>query len=233
MKTIELTLQSRTAAGKSASRRARREGTIPAVVYGNDVKPQSVAIGAVELKKLSATIGQNVLINLKVDGELNGKTVRVRDFQVDPLKHTLIHTDFITVDMNKPIEVEVEVELVGKPAGLIKGGILTHGRREITIRCLPKEIPEKIEADVSGLDLNEALHVADVKLPGNIKAVYRENYTLATVHAPAAEVVTTPAAEAAPAEGAAAAPAAAGAKGAPGAAAAPAGGKAPAGGGKK
>lgn len=218
MKTIDLTVQPRTTSGKGFSRRSRAEGTMPAIVYGSDVKPKQIQIGAAEIKKLSATIGHNVFINLKLEGDaaLNGKTVRVREYQVHPLKHHLIHTDFITVDLNKPIVVAVEAELTGRPLGLAKQGILNHVRREIEVRCLPKDIPEKIEIDVSGLDLNESLHISDVKLPANVKAVFTDNYTIASVTATreeAAKVVETAAVEGAPAAGGAAAPAA-GAKGA-------------------
>lgn len=228
MKTIDLTVSARTTSGKGFSRRARAAGTMPAIVYGSDVKPKQIQVGASEIKKLSATIGQNVFITLKLDGDavLNGKTVRVREYQVHPLKHHLIHTDFVTVDLNKSIVVEVELELVGRPIGLAKQGILNHVRREIEVRCLPKDIPEKIEIDVAGLDLNESLHISDVKMPANVKAVFTDNYTIASVTATreeAVKVVETAVVEGAPAAGAAAAGAAPGAAGAKGAAPAAAG----------
>ncbi len=144
----------------------------------------------------------------------------IREVQRHPLKHNLIHTDFVTVDLHKEITVAIEVVLTGKPAGLAKGGILTPGHREIEVRCLPKDVVDTIEVDVSHLDVHESLHVADVKLPAGLKAVYTDNYTIASVTTVAIE--ETPVVAAAPAEGAAAT--------AEGAAAAPAaGGKAAAG----
>ena len=247
MKTIELSVQTRSTTGKGNNRRSRVQGVTPAVSYGQGLKAKSVSINAVELKKVDRAIGHNVFMKLKVDGdaELTGKTVMLRDYQEHPLKHNLIHADFITVDLEKALVVEVEVELVGKPLGLAKQGVLTAGRREISVRCLPKDIPEKITVDVSALDLHESLHIADVKLPAGVKAVFTDNYTIASVTATreekVAEVVVTPeaaaaAAAAAAAPGAAGAPAAgaagaaapaAGAKGAAAPAAPAAGGKAP------
>src|SRR5579859_3720342 len=242
MKTLSLTVQPRSTSGKGASRRARAKGLTPAIVYGADIKPRSISIGAAEVKKLTDTLGRNVFINLQVEGasdgytEINGKTVRVRDYQLHPLAHNLIHADFATVDLTKPILVEVEVELVGRPKGLAKQGVLTPGRRAIELRCLPKDIPEKITVDVSHLDLHESVHVAEVKLPEGVKAIYTENYTIASVTATREEKVevVAPVEGAVPAEGAAAAApgAAPGAPGAaPGAAAGAKPGAAPAAGG--
>jgi large subunit ribosomal protein L25 len=250
MKTIDLSVQPRTTTGKGFNRRSRVLGIIPGVVYGQGLTAKSVSIAPIEIKKLEKAIGHNVFITMKTeDKDLNGKTVLVRDYQTHPLKHNLIHADFITVDLEKPIVVEVEVELVGKPIGLAKQGVLTSGRREISIRCLPKDIPEKITVDVSGLDLLESLHIADVKMPAGLKAVYTTNFTIASVTATREEAVkvaevvavegaegaaaAAPGAAGAPAAGAAGAPAAGAAGAKPGAAAPAAGAKAPAGGDKK
>ncbi len=246
MNKIDLSVQSRRTTGKGHNRRSRVAGLMPAVVYGPGVKPTSVSLTAGEVKKVERSLGHNVFMTLKADGEISGKTVIVRDYQVHPLKHNLIHADFVTVDLSKDIVVGVEVELIGRPIGLAKQGVLTAGRRSIQVKCLPKDIPEKITVDVSALDLHESLHIADVKLPAGVKAVFTDNYTIASVTATreekVAEVVVTP--EAAAAAAAAAVPGAAGAAGAaaapaagakPGdkAAAPAAGGKAPAGGDKK
>jgi len=231
MKTIDLTVQARSTSGKGASRRSRVGGIVPAVVYGKDLKPTSIGITIPELKKVAATIGHNVFIKVKAaDGakELDGKTVMVREYQLHPLKHNLIHADFVTVDLTKPVTVEVEVELVGKAKGLAKQGVLTPGRRTIALRCLPSAIPDKITVDVSNLDLHESIHVADVKTPEGTKAVFTDNYTIASVTATREEKAPEPVVAAA-VEGAAAAPGAApGAPGAPAAAgAAPAAGAKP------
>src|SRR3954467_2995089 len=103
MNTIDLTVQARSTTGKGHNRRARVSGLTPAVVYGQGIKPTSVWINATELKKIERAIGHNVFITLKADGvsEITGRTVLVRDYQVHPLKHNLIHADFVTVDLNK------------------------------------------------------------------------------------------------------------------------------------
>lgn len=239
MKTIELNVQARTTSGKGAARRSRAEGALPAIVYGADLKKaQPISIAPAEAKKVSQAVGHNVFINLKGDSGLSGKTVMLREVQRHPLKLKLIHADFITIDLNKPVVVSVEVELVGKPVGLAKQGVLTVVSHEIEIKALPKDVPEKVQIDVSHLDLHDSLHIADVKLPANVTAVFKDNYTIATVAATREEVVKV--VEVAPVEGAAAAPgapgaapAAPGAAGAAPAAAGAAGAAKPAAGGDK
>ncbi len=226
MKTIELNVTPRTTTGKGAARRSRVEGTIPAIVYGAGIKTAlPISIGPAEAKKVAQAVGHNVFINLKGAGEVNGKTVMLREVQRHPIKLKVIHADFLTVDLNKPVVVSVEVVLVGKPIGLAKQGVLTVVTHEIEIKALPKDVPEKVELDVSHLDLHDSLHIADVKLPANVTAVYKDNYTIATMAATREEVVKV--VEVAPVEGAAAAPGAPGAAPAAGAAgAAPAAGAA-------
>src|SRR3954467_2561433 len=109
MKTIDLSVQTRTTSGKGHNRRSRVGGVTPAVIYGKGLKAKSVSLTAVELKKVDRAIGHNVFMKLTVagDAELTGKTVMLRDFQEHPLKHNLIHADFITVDLDKPLIVEV------------------------------------------------------------------------------------------------------------------------------
>ena len=236
MKTIDLNVQPRTTSGKGASRRSRAEGSLPAVVYGGDIKGAApISIEPLEAKKVAQAVGRNVFINLKASGDLNGKTVMLKEVQRHPIKHRLIHADFLTVDMKKPVVVSVPVELTGKPVGLTKQGVLTVVSHEIEVRCLPSDVPEKVQIDVSHLDLHDSLHIADVKLPDQVTAVYKDNYTIATITATREEKVEV---AAAPVEGAAAAPGAAPAEGAAAGAAPAAGAAAPAagaakGGGKK
>jgi large subunit ribosomal protein L25 len=240
MKTIELNVKPRTTTGKGHARRARAQGILPAIVYGGDLKgAQQISLDEPEAKKVARAVGHNVFISLKGTPELNGKTAMIREVQRHPLKLKLIHADFITIDLNKPVVVEVEVELTGKPVGLAKQGVLTVVSHSIEVKCLPKDVPEKVQIDVSHLDLHDSLHIADVKLPANVTAVYKDNYTIATVAATREEVVkvveAVPVEGAAPAAGAAGAPAAAGAAPAAGAAAPAAGaaGAKPAAGGDK
>lgn len=239
MKTIELNVKSRTATGKGHARRSRAEGILPAIVYGGDLKAaQQISLDALEAKKVARAVGHNVFINLKGTPELDGKTAMIREVQRHPIRLKLIHADFITIDLNKPVVVEVEVELTGKPVGLAKQGVLTVVSHSIEVKCLPKDVPEKVQIDVSHLDLHDSLHIADVKLPANVSAVYKDNYTIATVAATREEVVKVVEVAAADAAAAApgapgAAPAAAGAAPAAGAAAPAAGAAKPAAGGDK
>jgi len=204
MKTIDLNVQPRTTSGKGPAGRQRLTGIIPGIVYGGDLKKAlPIQLDAVETKKIAQAIGHNVFINLKGSGEVNGKTAMIREIQRHPIKLKLMHVDLLTIDMSKPVVVSIEVELIGKPIGLAKQGVLTVVSHSIQVKALPKDVPEKVQIDVSHLDLHDSLHVADVKLPANVKAVYKDNYTIATVAATREEVVKV--VEVAPVEGAAAA----------------------------
>ena len=235
-----LTAQKRDQAGKGPARRLRAKGLIPAVCYGPYDKPLHVAVDPLAIQKAIATpLKFNTVIELQIDGEK--RTVLFKDYEKDPVEGTMLHADFLEVRMDKDVVVNVPVILTGKPEGVTAGGILQQVARTLPVQCKPSDIPEKIEVDVSALQIAESLHVKDVKLPAGIQLKVKGDETVAVVNVPEKEeeapkpaaVAAVPGAEgaAAPAAGApgAAAPAA-GAPAAPGApAAAPAAGaKAPA-----
>jgi large subunit ribosomal protein L25 len=157
----------RTTIGKNEARRTRREGKVPAVVYGaasEGTSRDAVSI-AVEpkalLKILHSEAGANTLISLKLDG-VNTK-VLVKDFLLEPITHQVLHVDFLRVNLDRAIEVTIPVLIKGEPKGVkLQGGILEFIRREVVIECLPSDIPEHIDVDVADLMVGQGVRVRDV-----------------------------------------------------------------------
>ena len=193
--------------GKNEARRTRREGKVPAVLYGGDgaqATPIAVAPKAL-LKILHSDSGQNTLIALKVAGAGDTR-VLVKDFQLDPVTHQVLHADFFRVAMDKLLQVTIPIVVHGEPKGVKQqGGVLEFIRREIIIECLPGDIPEHIDVDASELMLHQGIRVRD--LAGNAKwtPVTEGEAMLVHVIMPKAEEAPAPAeaaavATAAPAE---------------------------------
>jgi len=186
---LELTTKVRTTVGNGPARELRRQGAIPAVLYGPDTESMklSVPAKALELITKSANIGQ-LLLNLTIEGdETITKTAMIRELQVHPLSGSPIHVDFYEVDMHRKINVSIPIVTVGKSKGVELGGMLQLVRRELEVLCLPIEIPEFIEVDVSDLDIGDSLHVDEIELGENIENPADVNYTVITVLAPALE----------------------------------------------
>ncbi len=179
--------------GKGFSRRLRASGRIPAVVYGRHSKGAThFSVDPVSIKTaLNTPHRLNTLITLKIDG-LPERQVLVRDFQVDPVTRDLLHADFLEVREDEKVKVKVPLRLVGRPAGVAEGGILSQLRRELELYALPSAIPEKIEVDVSHLKMAQSIHVNDIKLPPGVEVKTTINYTLAVVAVPEKEEVVAP-----------------------------------------
>ena len=228
-----LKAQKREKSGKGPARQLRFKGLIPAVCYGPYDKPLHVAVDPEAIKVAIATPHKfNTVIKLQIDGA--ERTVLLKDYEKDPVDGHLLHADFLEVRMDKDVSVNVPVVLTGKPEGVTAGGILQQVARTLAVVCKPNDIPEKIEVDVSHLQITESIHLKDVKAPAGVTFKVKGDQTIAVVAVPEKEeeapkpAAAVPGAEgAAPAEGAAAA-----APGAPGAAAPAAGGAAPAAGAK-
>lgn len=152
-------------AGKGAARTHRREGRIPAILYGHGEDSVSLTVDRNELDRLVHSISiENTIVDLDVDG--GGYKVLIREIQRHPVRHDFLHVDFFHVAMDEKIHLEIPVVVVGTAEGVKnKGGILDHQLREIEVYCLPGNIPEKIEVDVSALDIGDSIHVSDLDLP--------------------------------------------------------------------
>jgi large subunit ribosomal protein L25 len=152
--------------GKGAARSVRREGRIPAVLYGHGEASVPLTVDAQSFSRILREISvENTLIDLELDAQPPLK-VLVREVQRHPYRDEVLHVDFFHISMEEKITVQVPVVLVGTPRGVrVSGGVLDHAMREIEVSCLPQDIPEKVEIDVSGLDIGEAVRPSELNLP--------------------------------------------------------------------
>jgi large subunit ribosomal protein L25 len=206
---MEATLEATTrdTIGKNEARRTRREGLVPAVLYGGAAEGSGREATAIAvnpralLKILHSESGANTLISLKLAGKGDTR-VLVKEYQLDPVTHEVLHADFYRVAMDRVIQVTIPVVVKGEPKGVKQqGGVLEFIRREIEIECLPGDIPEYVEIDVSELMLHQGTRVRDIATDPKWKPVSEADLMLVHVIMPKAEEVP------APAEAAAAAPA--------------------------
>lgn len=188
MQTVTLTTQLRSGRGKGAARRLRTTGQVPAVFYGPRTEAVAISFGSKEFAERLAKHERAPLIQFESDSvEINGRVALVKDLQQDALSGAVIHADLYEVDMQKSIRVPVPLHFVGKPAGVVRGGILQPIVREVEVECLPGDIPEFLEIDVSGLDLQESVHVSQLTLPAGITAHFEDDFAVVTIVAPTGE----------------------------------------------
>jgi large subunit ribosomal protein L25 len=190
-----LEAQARDTFGKNEARRTRRGGQVPGVLYGGDGKgATAIAVQPKALLKiLHSESGQNTLISLKMAGAGDNR-VLVKDFQLDPITHEVLHVDFLKIAMDKLLQVTIPIIVHGEPKGVKQqGGILEFIRREIEIECLPADIPEHVEVDVSELMLHQGIRVRDLAVDPKWKAVSDPDMMIVHVILPKAEEVATPA----------------------------------------
>jgi large subunit ribosomal protein L25 len=208
-----LKAESRTLSGKGHARRLRRTGLVPAIAYGKGLPSTSIAVVPKEVAViLRSELGKNTVLELQLDGKK--LLAMIRDFTVHPVNRTLEHVDFVEVALDRPVDVDVPLIAVGKAVGVTKGGVLRVVHRVLPVRCLPKEIPAKIETDVAHLELGQHVATRDLKLPPGVTVRLAPEQTLVAVVAPEKEVEEV-APVAVAAVGAVAAPGAAPAAGGP------------------
>ncbi len=169
---IQETLQAekRDVKGTTASKRLRRSGIVPAVIYGSNQREYMIQMNSknfFEVAKKQAS--QNFIVNLEIDGaQEKTKLAIVQDIQRDPLTGQLIHVDFRAVNENDTIHATIPIKLTGEPAGVKAGGLLEQVLREIDVSCRPSDLPESIESDVSALNIGDSLKVKDLELPADV-----------------------------------------------------------------
>jgi large subunit ribosomal protein L25 len=186
---LTLNAQERTEFGSRTSRRLRREGFVPGVVYGGGDEPTPFAVDALTLR--STLMHGSAVLDLKVDGG-SAQPVIVKDVQNHPLRGEAIHLDLLRVDMNKPIHAVVVLELTGgeEAPGVTEGGVLSQETRELNIEALPDDIPDSITHDVSGLQMNETLTLSVVSVPQGVTLLDDvEETVIATITPPTQEPV--------------------------------------------
>jgi large subunit ribosomal protein L25 len=213
MKTsFELIAEFRETQGKGASRRLRREGKVPAILYGGHSEARALTLSH---QKLSLMLDNerfySTILSLRVGDQTQAAILK--DVQRHPYKNAIVHIDFQRVEDNQKIRIRIPLHFKGEavsPGVKSQGGIVSHMRNEVEVSCLPKDLPEFVEVDISGLSLNESIHLSQLKIPDGVQLVElaKEDSAVVAIHSPRAEE-PEPAVAAAAAEGAAAAPAAA------------------------
>lgn len=181
--------------GKSGAKEVRRDGNIPAILYGKGTEPTMLAVNPAALKQaLSTEAGENTLLELTFnDGSKETKKLSLlRDIQYDFLTSKPIHFDFQALDINKRITVNVPVKIVGKAKGIKEGGILEEILRDIPVECLPKDIPNSFEIDVTDLDIGHSIHVSALKVSEDFNILKDDDETIVTILAPKLEVEAAP-----------------------------------------
>src|SRR5215471_2679420 len=210
MAEIVVSAKNRADRGKNAAKRLRRSGLIPAVIYGGKGENLAVAVDPKSIQKvLRSEAGRNTILKLDIAGQGASNAI-LKSWQVDPVKETFLHADFYRIAMDVAIRVTVPIHAVGEARGVkVDAGILELVVRAIQVECLPGDIPERIDVDVSDIGINEALRVSDVKVPAKVKVLEAPDQVVVHVVSVKEEAAPTAAAAAPTAEGeAAAAPAA-------------------------
>jgi large subunit ribosomal protein L25 len=190
METIQLESKDRSTIGKGSARKLRSMGRLPAILYGP--KTSSIML-SLDYKQFDKILGEksaeNIIFDLKIDslGKTHSKKVMIKEIQKDPVTRDRLHVDFYEISMGKELEVSIPIYLVNEPVGVTQGGILEHIRRELRISCMPKNLVDKIDIDVSNLDVGQSLHIEDVSFPPGLNSLEDGDLTIATVVAPSIE----------------------------------------------
>ena len=184
MKQVPFTVEVRKKTGKEIAKKLQRQGLIPAILYGPQTDPLPLTVKVNELKRiLQRHRGESLIFNLTVvdNGNTSQRLALIKELQYHPVTDEVIHADFYEIRMDRPVEVDVPIKVVGKAKGVEKGGILELLMREITVSCLPAHIPDSIEVDVSGLDVGDTLHIRDITPPEGMKFVEDPEEPVVTV----------------------------------------------------
>jgi large subunit ribosomal protein L25 len=202
-KQVKLSARTRTHVGGSVTNKLKREGLIPAVIYGGKEESLPLQVGARDIGNLlSKARGENILVELEIEsaGKTTNRMALIQEVQHAPLSGGIVHVDFHAINMNEVLHTSVPIEPRGEPAGVKNaGGILEQSLRSLEIACLPKDLPEVLSIDVSGLNIGSSIHVRHIQLPAGVKALDDADLTVFLVAAPAVVEVVEPAAAAAPA----------------------------------
>jgi large subunit ribosomal protein L25 len=198
-KQVKLAAQIRPETGRSAVKKIKNLGFVPAVIYSHDTAPVSLKVGERDINTvLSHAVGEHLLVDLEIAGGAN-RLALIQEVQHHPVTQKVLHVDFHGVSTNEAIESSIPIEAVGDSVGVKGGGILEQLLRSLTISCLPQDLPESISVDVSTLAIGDSLHIKDIKLPAGVTAVDDADKTIFLVAEPTviAEPVAPAAAEAA------------------------------------
>lgn len=189
MSDVKIAAQPREEQGKGPAGRLRRDGLVPGVVYGEGREARMVQINAHDFEQvLRKHSGEHMLVELSIKGD-SPRQVLIQEVQHHPVSGKVLHVDFNEVSMTERLSVEVPIELVGDPVGVTKqGGVLEHILRELEVECLPTDILERVEVDVSAMEIGDSLTVADIQLDSEKYEILSDSeYAIAAVAAPRVE----------------------------------------------
>jgi len=191
---VQLTVQERESRGSAESRRLRKQGLIPGVLYGRGKTPHAISVPERELRRvLTGAGGLHAILDVVLEGQATTHASILKDYQQDPIRGHISHIDLQEVRLDQPIQASVTVQLIGEPAGVKEGGVLSQVQREINVEALPMEIPEHIDLDVSGMAIGDTLRLADLAAVEGVTYLDDpEETVLASVGLPAREVEPEP-----------------------------------------
>ena len=186
-KQVQLTAERRTAIGRSAVRKLKAKGVVPAIIYGAKDKPEALQVSKRDINAmLSHAVGENILVELQVAGK--SRLALVQEVQHAPIGSDILHVDFHAVSMDEKIQAEVPLAPVGVANGVKNmGGLLEQNLRALAIECLPRDLPDLISVDVSALDIGDSIHVREIKLPAGVTTRVQPDLTAFSVLAPTVE----------------------------------------------
>lgn len=189
METVEVSVEARPVGNKRDAGRLRRRGKLPGVVYGRGTDGVAMQVDDRELRsRVGALEGSHVLRFRSDADNLDGRLVLIKDVQYHPVTHAIAHIDFYEVDVSRKISVMVGLHYVGRPEGVVQGGVLQPIARELEVECLPLDIPAQLEVDVSSLQIGHGLKAGDITLPPNVTNSTPE-LTLVSVLAPTVSTI--------------------------------------------
>ena len=200
-KQVKLSVSRRTGTGRSAVRKIKAQGGVPAIIYGAKQEPEPLQVSRRDISlMLSQASGENILVELEIAGESGSRMALVQEVQHSPVGGDVLHVDFHAISMDEVIEAEVPLEPTGTAEGVKTfGGLLEQSLRALEIECLPRDLPDVITVDVSQLNIGDAIHVKEIQLPEGVKTRVSPDLTVFSVLAPiveeepvAAEVATEP-----------------------------------------
>ena len=191
---VKLAASRRTGTGRSAVRKLKASGAVPAVIYGSKAAPEALQVSKREISALlSHAAGENILVELEIEGA--NRLAMVQEVQHAPIGGDVLHVDFHAVSMDEMIEADVPLEPTGTANGVKNfGGLLEQSLRSLSIECLPRDLPDVITVDVSALNIGDAIHVRDIPMPNGVSTTNPPELTAFSVMAPTVADDATPAA---------------------------------------
>lgn len=195
MEIFDLKVVRREEKGKKLARRIRRGDAVPGVIYSHGKETIALTVPRKDLYQLiHKHADENVIVNVIIDENTN-QTALINEIQLHPLNDEILHVDFKGVSMDEKITVRVAIHAVGESVGVKQGGILDHAHREVTVECLPMNIPEHIDVNIENLGMAKSIYVRDIQFPEGVECLDEPELVLLTVVPPKAEEAATPAVE--------------------------------------